>query len=1057
MKGRRIWSVITAILMFFAAVPAVSMPVHAADAVSGVVNANSVTASNLVLDGDTTMIMDADLVLSSISGPYDLDIEAVKGDPHTLTVNSTEGPALSVAKLTIGADVVLYAYDSCAAEAESIAVTGGSLLAQGNPAIYASGGSITAASGFGVASPEQFYIQGGMIMDSTTGLEAQTVMIAPVPVEYTVSFETGKGPKVGAVTAEEGAWIEAPAVSTWNDCDFGGWYPEGKYQDSDRIVFPYQVTGDVTFYAKWTANLAVYAGEGGRISDGEGWTSEISGRYYAGTGVSLSAEAEENYDFRYWADADGNKVSSSNPYSFNVDRHTALTAVFEKQPEPVEYTVSFDTGKGPKVDPVTAEEGASISAPEVPVWENHDFEGWYPKGTFVDEDKVSFPYEVTGDVTFHALWTANLNVGVADTEGNAGKGGKVSSGEDVWTTSISERYMAGVEASLKAEAAEEYDFIRWEDKDGNEVSTKNPYSFAVNEHTALTAVFEKQPEPEKFTVTFETGKGSKIEAVTVEAGTKIKAPEDPEWENRDFGGWYPDEKYLEEKAIVFPYEVKEDVTFYALWTVKFEAGVADTESKSGEGGRISAGDDEWVTKISETYPAGTEASLSAEPAEGYDFIRWEDKDGKEVSTKNPYSFTVNEHTALTAVFEKQPEPEKFTVTFETGKGSQVGEVTVEAGTEIEAPEEPKWENRDFGGWYPDDKYSDEDKIQFPFRVLEDAVFHAKWTAKLTVGVADDKGTEGSGGKISAVEDTSKTRFSGSYIAGEEVTISAEAVEGYRFIRWEDGDGKEVSTSNPYKINVNEHTTLTAVFEKKTAMAASAPAHTHVLDRVNRKDATCEEDGNTGYWYCEDCERYFADSEAAKEIEKEDTVIPATGHDWGSWRVTRRATETSSGVRERVCRNDPSHVQKEVIPATGQAQQTQAPPHTHDYDWEITVEPTSTVDGEMVYICKGCGRITQRIPVSGYPVFQRETRDRIHNAFPNTTVVVYTDRWISFHRMVLDEFTRRGDVTLAVYYYYRGHRYLMVIPAGTNASAFANQEGYAGFLFLSGKVGRAEVY
>ena len=40
------------------------------------------------------------------------------------------------------------------------------------------------------------------------------------------------------------------------------------------------------------------------------------------------------------------------------------------------------------------------------------------------------------------------------------------------------------------------------------------------------------------------------------------------------------------------------------------------------------------------------------------------------------------------------------------------------------------------------------------------------------------------------------------------------------------------------------------------------------------------------------------------------------HDWGEWQTVKEPTATEDGLRERVCKNDKSHVEQEVIPATG---------------------------------------------------------------------------------------------------------------------------------------------
>lgn len=45
-------------------------------------------------------------------------------------------------------------------------------------------------------------------------------------------------------------------------------------------------------------------------------------------------------------------------------------------------------------------------------------------------------------------------------------------------------------------------------------------------------------------------------------------------------------------------------------------------------------------------------------------------------------------------------------------------------------------------------------------------------------------------------------------------------------------------------------------------------------------------------------------------------IDAIGHDWGEWTVTKKANALTAGSKQRVCANDPAHVQKQTIPATG---------------------------------------------------------------------------------------------------------------------------------------------
>ena len=53
---------------------------------------------------------------------------------------------------------------------------------------------------------------------------------------------------------------------------------------------------------------------------------------------------------------------------------------------------------------------------------------------------------------------------------------------------------------------------------------------------------------------------------------------------------------------------------------------------------------------------------------------------------------------------------------------------------------------------------------------------------------------------------------------------------------------------------------------------------HTLTAVPAKNATCTEDGNTAYWKCSACEKWFSDENGTTEITDKDSVVKkATGH------------------------------------------------------------------------------------------------------------------------------------------------------------------------------------
>ncbi len=119
---------------------------------------------------------------------------------------------------------------------------------------------------------------------------------------------------------------------------------------------------------------------------------------------------------------------------------------------------------------------------------------------------------------------------------------------------------------------------------------------------------------------------------------------------------------------------------------------------------------------------------------------------------------------------------------------------------------------------------------------------------------------------------------------------------------------------------------------------------HNLTLVPAKGATCTEAGNNAYYTCSGCNRWFADEEGANEItDKSGVEIAPTGHtydmeEWksdsenhwhtcncgaesekkahsfGKWTVTKEATESEEGSKERSCVC--GYKDTEIIPKTG---------------------------------------------------------------------------------------------------------------------------------------------
>lgn len=131
-------------------------------------------------------------------------------------------------------------------------------------------------------------------------------------------------------------------------------------------------------------------------------------------------------------------------------------------------------------------------------------------------------------------------------------------------------------------------------------------------------------------------------------------------------------------------------------------------------------------------------------------------------------------------------------------------------------------------------------------------------------------------------------------------------------------------------------------------------------------------------------------------------------------------------------------------------------HEHDYVWQVVKEATPEIDGEMINVCKVCGAVRQRLAITGYTAFNLSVADGIRKALPGAEVRVKTDKWISLYSPALDALKERPDVKLVIDFRYQGKTYEVAIPAGTDAAALKDANGYAGFLFLGAKFGIAEI-
>ena len=243
-------------------------------------------------------------------------------------------------------------------------------------------------------------------------------------------------------------------------------------------------------------------------------------------------------------------------------------------------------------------------------------------------------------------------------------------------------------------------------------------------------------------------------------------------------------------------------------------------------------------------------------------------------------------------------------------------------------------------------------------------------------------------------------------------------EGYNFKGWNTAaNGSGTSYADGAKITLTEDTTLYAQWEDNHSLTTV----------INKKDATCTEDGYTGDTVCAICGKEITKGEAIEakghtevidpaveptctepgktegkhcsvcnEILVEQTEIPAKGHSWNGGEITTSPTCENAGVKTYTCAV--CHETKtETITATGHTEvidpaveatctepgktegkhcsvcnevlvaQTVIPAKGHQWDkGEITTSPTCENAGVKTFTCTVCSETkTEAIDATGH--------------------------------------------------------------------------------------------
>ena len=567
----------------------------------------------------------------------------------------------------------------------------------------------------------------------------------------------------------------------------------------------------------------------------------------------------------------------------------------------------------------------------------------------------------------------------------------------------------------------------------------NPAAVAVGDDTytftqpegdvTITAAFEMRNE---HTVTFDANGGSEPEELPEEVTTAMPAKKIlhgseyslPECEfiapeGKQFKAWEIDGA---EYPVNAPVTVTADITVKALWEDAPPAPAEYTVRFNANGGGGTMAD---VTGISGSY---TLPACGFTEPEGKQFKGWSTSaDGSVISGT---TYEVSSDTTFYAIWESK----EYSIIVTDGKA------TIGAGSEISKAAQGTTITLTANA-APDGKVFDKWVVESGSAALEDAnsetttfIMPAEAVSvKATYKGAPhthtfDQETIKDEALKSAADCTNDAVYYKSCACGEisttETFTAADTALGHDWATdWNkdaDNHWKECSRCHEKKDNAahdygEDNICDTCGYDKTVP-------HTHNLTLVPAKAPTCTEKGNTAYYTCDGCDKWFEDATGASEItDKTSVILAATGHsasDWksdntdhwkectvvgcgviiegskaahtaGEWIIDTPATATTSGSKHKECTVCGYTMATETIPATGGGEHTHsygsewkndADNHWHECscgdkkdtaahtagEWIIDTPATATTSGSKHKECTVCGytMATETIPATG---------------------------------------------------------------------------------------------
>ncbi|MBD3346450.1 MAG: SUMF1/EgtB/PvdO family nonheme iron enzyme, partial [Chitinivibrionales bacterium] len=484
-----------------------------------------------------------------------------------------------------------------------------------------------------------------------------TALFEKDPVWYTISITTaGEGsvlavPQADSYIEGDSVVVTANALQGWK---FDHWEGDASGTNSSIIVTVDSNLAIAAHFSEMSADsfaLAVTA-------SGSGSVQPDGGRYADGADVQLIATASAGWVFDFWS-GNASGTNCTTVVTMNSDKN--VTANFTQT-----FLLSTTTqGQGGvSLDPPGGayRSGATINVTAVPSagWQ---FDHWSGALTGTDAaTSISMDAEKSIVAHFVAIPAPVCTLTVS----TSGNGSAIPS---------SGNYPKDTVLSLLATPSVGWQFDYWS---GDASGTVSPLSVTLSTSKEITAHFSQIPATQYTLVVGTNGSGSVTpNGGTYDEGTVVTVAATPE-QGWQFDHW---EGTTDATIASFDMTMDSDKNITAHFSQIVVPEYALTSSVSGSGS---------ITPSSGTYDEGTVLTLTATPAQGWQFVRWE---GDGSGTIASLELTMDADKNVQAVFSEIP-PNEYALTVSVdGNGTVTpGSGTYTEGTVVglAAAPDPGW-------------------------------------------------------------------------------------------------------------------------------------------------------------------------------------------------------------------------------------------------------------------------------------------------------------------------------------------------------------------------------